>query len=260
MYIDEAGGIGIICVTYADECRNSTNKKEGTFRWDDMEYIKRRIDEVKSKCRWCVILCHGGEEFTAMPSSYTRDRYIKYLEFGADAVVGHHPHVPENHELFEDGKMIFYSLGNFIFDTEYQRAHLYTDIGVLLKLIFTEEKIEFEAVGTKIERTEERIDIAPLPDIFTNIDEEEYEILKPLSAKSFIAEEKRRMIYLETERFSNATEKEWEGYFLSEEPEEHIKDAHMDFFRILPDAMKFENGDWEKSKLEKVKKYILKLL
>ena len=41
---------------------------------------------------------------------------------------------PESYEVFEDGKMIFYSLGNFIFDTDYQRAHLYTDVGVLLKL------------------------------------------------------------------------------------------------------------------------------
>lgn len=103
--------------------------------------------EIKEKCRWCVIVVHGGEEFASLPNPYTRVRYLKYLELGADVVVGHHPHVTENYELFEDGKVIFYSLGNFIFDTDYQRAHPYTDEGALLKLIFTEEKVDFRGFG-----------------------------------------------------------------------------------------------------------------
>ena len=149
IYLDEAGGIGMFGVAYMAECIPATATEPGIFRWDDMDYIKRRIDEVKSKCRWCVVVSHGGEEFTSMPSPYTRDRYLRYLELGADVVVAHHPHVPENYELFPDGKAIFYSLGNFIFDTNYQRAHLYTDVGVLLKLIFTEEKLDFEAMGIR---------------------------------------------------------------------------------------------------------------
>ena len=43
----------------------------------------------------------------------------------------------EEKKVLTDGKTVFYSLGNFIFDTNYQRAHLYSDEGVLLKLIFT---------------------------------------------------------------------------------------------------------------------------
>ena len=67
-------------------------------------------------------------------------------------MVGHHPHVPENYELFDNGKAIFYSLGNFIFDTNYQRVHLYTDLGVLLKLNFTEEEMTFDAMGIAWEK------------------------------------------------------------------------------------------------------------
>ena len=154
IYLEEAGGIGMFGVAYMAECIPATATEPGIFRWDDMAYIASRIAEVKSKARWCVIVSHGGEEFTSLPSPYTRDRYLKYLELGADVVVAHHPHVPENYELFDDGKAIFYSLGNFIFDTDYQRAHLYTDHGVLLKLIFTEEKLDFEARGIRIVRGE----------------------------------------------------------------------------------------------------------
>ena len=260
VYLEEAGGIGMFCVSYMAECIPATATEPGIFRWDDLEYIAERIAEIKAKCRWCVIVAHGGEEFTSLPSPYTRDRYLKYLELGADVVVGHHPHVPENYEVFDNGKAIFYSLGNFIFDTDYQRVHLYTDMGVLLKLIFTEDKLDFEAMGIQILRGEERITAAPLPDVFTNIPAEEYELLAPLSAKAFVAEDMRKMVYLEPERFTDAPQEVWDGYFFSEEPDGYFKGAHMDFGIIVPFSKQAEDGRWQSSKLEKVKQYILRQL
>ena len=260
VYLDEAGGIGMFCVSYMNECIPATATEPGIFRWDDLDAIKRRIDEIKAKCRWCIVVSHGGEEFTSLPSPYTRDRYLKFLELGADVVVGHHPHVPENYELFDDGKAIFYSLGNFIFDTNYQRVHLYTDVGVLLKLIFTEEKMDFEAMGIQIVRGDERIDAAPLPDVFTNIPAEEYALLAPLSAKAFVEEDRRKMIYLEPERFTDAPREVWEGYFFSTEPDGYFEGAHMDFNIIVPYSQKADEGAWKQSKLDKVKEYILRQL
>ena len=260
VYLDEAGGIGMFCVSYMNECIPATATEPGTFRWDDLDAIKRRIDEIKARCRWCIVVSHGGEEFTSLPIPYTRDRYLKFLELGADVVVGHHPHVPENYELFDDGKAIFYSLGNFIFDTNYQRVHLYTDVGVLLKLIFTEEKMDFEAMGIQIVRGDERIDAAPLPDVFTNIPAEEYALLAPLSAKAFVEEDRRKMIYLEPERFTDAPREVWDGYFFSTEPDGYFEGAHMDFNIIVPYSQKADEGAWKQSKLDKVKEYILRQL
>ena len=260
VYLDEAGGIGMFCVSYMNECIPATATEPGIFRWDDLDAIKRRIDEIKARCRWCIVVSHGGEEFTSLPIPYTRDRYLKFLELGADVVVGHHPHVPENYELFDNGKAIFYSLGNFIFDTNYQRVHLYTDVGVLLKLIFTEEKMDFEAMGIQIVRGDERIDAAPLPDVFTNIPSEEYALLAPLSAKAFVEEDRRKMIYLEPERFTNAPQEVWDGYFFSTEPDGYFEGAHMDFNIIVPYSQKADEGTWKQSKLDKVKEYILRQL
>ena len=39
------------------------------------------------------------------------------INFGADVVVGHHPHVTQGVEEYL-GKPIFYSIGNFVFDQE----------------------------------------------------------------------------------------------------------------------------------------------
>ena len=260
VYLDEAGGVGIFCVSYMSERTPATDTEPGFFRWDDMETIARRIAEIKTNCRWCVVVAHGGEEFTSMPSPYTRERYLAYLAMGADVVVAHHPHVPENYELLDNGKAIFYSLGNFIFDTNYQRVHLYTDIGVLLKLIFTEEKLDFEAMGIQIVRGKEKIVSAPLPDIFTNITADEYALLAPLAAKAFVAEDARKMIYLEPERFTNASREVWNGYFFSEEPDGYVQGDHMDFHIIVPLAEKAEEGQWQRSKLEQVKRYMLRQL
>ena len=260
VYLEEAGGIGMFGVSYMAECIPATATEPGIFRWDDLDYIARRIAEIKEKCRWCIIVSHGGEEFTSLPSPYTRERYLKFLELGADVVVGGHPHVTENYELFDNGKAIFYSLGNFIFDTDYQRVHLYTDEGVLLKLNFTEEAMSFEAIGTKIVRGEERVVKASLPAIFTNIPATEYELLAPLAAKAFVTEDMRKMIYLEPERFTNASQDVWDGYFFSEEPDGYFKGAHMDFSVIVPFSKKSEDGLWKESKLEEVKEYILRQL
>ena len=260
IYLEEAGGIGMFGVAYMAECIPATATEPGIFRWDDLDYIAERIAEVKARARWCVIVSHGGEEFTSLPSPYTRDRYLKYLELGADVVVAHHPHVPENYELFDDGKAIFYSLGNFIFDTDYQRAHLYTDQGVLLKLIFTEEKLDFEARGIRIVRGEERIEAAPLPEIFTNVPAEEYALLSPLAAQAFVKEDMRKMIYLEPQRFTDAPAEVWRDYFFSTEPDGYFEGAHMDFSRIVPLSRRAEESAWRQSKLEKVKAYILRQL
>ena len=131
---------------------------------------------------------------------------------------------------------------------------------MLLKLIFTEEKMDFEAMGIRIVRGEERIDASPLPDVFTNVPADEYELLAPLSAKAFVVEDMRKMIYLEPERFTGAPQTVWDGYFFSEEPDGYFKGAHMDFGVIVPFSQKANEGAWKNSRLEQVKEYILRQL
>lgn len=256
VYLDEAGGIGLIGVGYMQGCPPATADEAGVFPWNAMESIAERIAEVKSRCRWCVVVAHGGEEFASMPLPYTRDRYLQYLAFGADVVVGHHPHVPENYELFDDGKAIFYSLGNFIFDTDYQRAHPYTDRGVLLKLLFTPDKVTFEALGTRIDRTEGRIKTADLPLIFDNIPAEEYALLGPWGAKAFVVEDMKKMVFLHPEQYADATTKQWSDYFFSTDPDGFYAGEHMDLSVVVPYANTATEDAWKRSSLERVKEHI----
>ena len=254
--IDEAGGIGLFGVGYQRACRVAGEEKAGCYSWSDLEAIQHTIDEIKKVCRWCVVVAHAGEEFTPLPSPYTRERFHKYLEMGADVVVCHHPHVPMNYETVGD-KAIFYSLGNFIFDTDYQRSQFNTEFGVVVKLYFTEEQFSFESMGLKILRGPEHIVKWELPRIYTDVQEEEYKLLSPLSAKMHIEAVKRQMAYLNPAEFANATEEKWKQHFSEPMRTGRVPGETLDFFILCPLAEKEKEKAWERSKLEEVKEYIL---
>ena len=257
--INEAGGIGLFGVGYQRACRKADTDKPGCYSWSDLDAIQKTIDDIKSTCRWCVVVAHAGEEFTPLPSPYTRERYRRYLEMGADIVIGHHPHVPMNYETVGD-KIIFYSLGNFIFDTDYQRSQFNTEYGLIVKLNFTPEKFSWEGMGLKIMRDTEHIVKHPFPRIFVDIGEEEYNLLSPLSAKMHIAATKRQMTFLKPEEFKDATEEKWKAHFSEELRTGRVPGETLDFFILCPLAEKAETGEWKKSKLEDVKNYILEQL
>lgn len=254
--IDEAGGIGLFGVGYQRACRKADVDKPGCYSWSDLDAIQNTINEIKAECRWCIVVAHAGEEFTPLPSPYTRERYHKYLEMGADIVVGHHPHVPMNYETVGD-KIIFYSLGNFIFDTDYQRSQHKTEFGIIVKLNFTENEFSYEPMGLKIVRGDEKIIKYNLPPIFVDVQEEDFNLLSPLSVKMHIEATKRQMTYLKPEEFKGATEEKWKAHFSEELRTGRVPGETLDFFILCPLAEKAEKGEWKKSKLEEVKQYIL---
>ena len=256
LFLDEAGGIGIFACGYRRGCKPAGPDKAGCLLWNDMDAIKANIDRIHRTCRWCIMIVHGGEEFTSLPSPYTRERYHRFLEMGADIIVAHHPHVPMNYETVGN-KVIFYSLGNFIFDTDYQRAQFNTDKGLLVRIRLTEDGYDWDAMGIRIERGQEHIVKGELPGIFENVQEEDYQLLEPLAAKMFIAATKRQQIYLNPKKFRDADEAEWAEHFSDEKRSGRVPGEALDFFIICPLAQKEKEKAWQKSRLENVKKYIL---
>lgn len=259
LHMEEAGGIGIISVGYRRGCKPAGDTLGGCFMWNDVERIRQRIAEIKLNNRWCIIVAHAGEEFTALPSPYTRDKYLEFLDMGADIIVAHHPHVPMNYELIGEGadrKAIFYSLGNFIFDTDYQRAQYNTEKGVLLRLSLNENGFDFDAMGIRIDRESESIKRGELPRIFTNVDATQYELLKALSAKMFIAATKRQQIYL-NKAMAEYDSSQWEEHFANPKRSGRVEGEALDFRIICPLAEKENEQVWSKSHLKDVMGYIV---
>lgn len=171
--------VGVVSVA-SHSSEIATENKAGCFDWADFTRIKSTIKTLKEECDYCVVVVHGGEEFSQIPLPFARDKYKKYLKFGADIVVGHHPHVPQNYETFGD-KIIFYSLGNFIFDTDYQRAQKNTDTGILIKINFEKSGLSWQSLAIKIDRETNTVkDTEPLL-IFRDINAKDYNRLIPFA-------------------------------------------------------------------------------
>lgn len=182
--LEEAGGIGIFSVVWNIGKVAATETTPGCCLWTDKERIRENIRKIKEKNRWCIVVSHAGEEFAHIPMPIVQKRYREYLKMGADIVIGHHPHVVQNYEQV-GSKIIFYSLGNFIFDTDYQRLQKNTDRGVLVKLELTEQGFTWTHQGVKINRADHRILPAEAPGIFRNVTHLQQILIWPFNTKHF---------------------------------------------------------------------------
>lgn len=97
------------------------------------------------------ILCfHWGNEYVHIPSIEQRKMAYKFIDFGANIIVGHHPHVIQPYEKYKNGH-IFYSLGNFIFDFIHSRK---VSIGLSASIEVTKENVRLFALkGVKLSFT-----------------------------------------------------------------------------------------------------------
>lgn len=85
----------------------------------DFEQMERQMADCRAKgCDVIIVGLHWGLEFELMPHPEQRRLAHYFADLGADAVIGHHPHVPQPLEIYRsEGKPehavpIFYSLGN----------------------------------------------------------------------------------------------------------------------------------------------------
>jgi poly-gamma-glutamate capsule biosynthesis protein CapA/YwtB (metallophosphatase superfamily) len=93
--------------------------------WHEIHSLKPQVDFV-------IVSYHGGDEYKELPGE-SAEREMKLLaEFGADVIIGHHPHVPNGIEIYRDC-WIFHSLGNAVFHQP-QRFWTQRSIAVLMNM------------------------------------------------------------------------------------------------------------------------------
>jgi len=62
-----------------------------------------------------IVYIHWGLEYQLRPEKWQQELAYRLIDRGADAIIGHHPHVFQSFELYKQ-KPIVYSLGNFVAD------------------------------------------------------------------------------------------------------------------------------------------------
>ena len=120
-----------------------------------LENVLSEITKIKSEKLADIIIVfpHWGTEYlTTRPDGKQQELSKKFIDAGADLVIGSHPHVIEPIEMYKE-KLIFYSLGNFVFDQYFSPE---TMQGLMLKLLVTKNednlKVDFELLPLQISR------------------------------------------------------------------------------------------------------------
>lgn len=79
------------------------------------KYLEEGIKQLREDGADLILACcHWGIERDHYPEDYQKELGRKCIDWGADLVIGHHPHVLQGIDQYQ-GKYIVYSLGNFCF-------------------------------------------------------------------------------------------------------------------------------------------------
>ena len=118
-YIVEKNGHKIAILGYDDFLPRSFEALEDKpgVAWADADQVAFDIRHAKEKLGADIVITypHWGWEHEPQASKHQEELARIMIDAGADAVVGGHPHVTQNIDIYK-GKPIFYSLGNFVFN------------------------------------------------------------------------------------------------------------------------------------------------
>ncbi len=86
----------------------------GVANGDDVSRMVKAIRSAKKKYDYVIVSFHWGVEQSYGANSSQVSQARRCIDAGADMVLSHHPHVMQGIEFYK-GRLIAYSLGNFVF-------------------------------------------------------------------------------------------------------------------------------------------------
>ncbi len=106
------------------------------------------VKEFKDKVDLIVVSMHWGDEFIHAPSAAQQEIAHQLIDSGVNLILGHHPHVIQGVERYKEA-LIFYSLGNFLFDMPWYPD---SNKSLIAKIKFhkLKKKLSYEVIPVKI--------------------------------------------------------------------------------------------------------------
>lgn len=116
-------------VSFTGMCLRIEEFTDGPLYWYNPEYkeIEKELKLLPVEA-FKVLYIHWGNEYINRPSSAQKKFAHWLIDIGFDLIIGMHPHVLQGYEEY-NGKYIFYSLGNFVFEMAWEP----TKIGAIVK-------------------------------------------------------------------------------------------------------------------------------
>lgn len=104
----------------------------------DEEKVKGDIEKIKEQVDMVVVSVHWGIEYQRRPNDIQIELGRKMVDWGANIVLGSHPHVLQKSEIIKkDGKdnFIIYSMGNFFSNQRKESmGNEFTEDGVMVEI------------------------------------------------------------------------------------------------------------------------------
>ncbi len=127
----ETSGLKVAVVNFSEgEDLTAAGDGPGVMGWD-IDLMVEEIKAARANSDVIVAVAHCGLEYIPFAPDYVIQAFKTVADAGADAVIGHHPHVPQG-IFIHNGAPICCSLGNFVF---YQPTHLYwRKLGYMVEL------------------------------------------------------------------------------------------------------------------------------
>lgn len=134
------------------------NGLDYTLTEEEFSYMVNRIDEDRIKedilkakdmgSDVIVAYIHWGNEYEREPSDFQLELGRKMVEWGANIILGSHPHVIQRSEIIEyDGRdnFIIYSMGNFLSNQREENINTkYVEDGVMVKIQIEKDFVKDE--------------------------------------------------------------------------------------------------------------------
>ncbi|MFA5753741.1 MAG: CapA family protein [Patescibacteria group bacterium] len=113
----------------------------------DQTAAQELIKDAQSSADLVVVNIHWGTEYQHQFNKTQQAVGRALVDAGADLVIGHHPHVVQGLEIYQN-RPIFYSLGNFVFD-QYFSPDTQTGLAVDFTISPTETVLGFFPLQSK---------------------------------------------------------------------------------------------------------------
>lgn len=130
-----------------NDSRLNSNELDNMVNLIDEDKMQEDIKKAKNVSDKVVVFIHWGNEYSREPSESQMELADKMFEWGADIILGSHPHVIQRSEIIKkngENKFIIYSMGNFISNQRREtlpntRNNIYTEDGVIVNIDFKKD-------------------------------------------------------------------------------------------------------------------------
>ena len=112
------------------------------FYYTNFDNVLFEIARLRKEVDVLIVSPHWGIEYRKNPTENMVNWAHQFIDNGADAVIGAHPHIIGTSEVYK-GKKIYYSLGNFAFDQYFSKDTM-RGLGVEMDVEKNGERIDLK--------------------------------------------------------------------------------------------------------------------